>query len=390
MGNFGSGNLGNDGSLEAMIDFLRTSKPDAELVCICVGPEEVKEQFNIPTLPIRSAAPRHRLLDRIPLSRTALNMLHTLATARKFDVLIAPGTGLLDDYNDTPWGIPVILATWCAGARLSRTKVAFVSIGAGPIVHPVSRWLMKTAARLVHYRSYRDQESKDYLLGIGLKVQRDPVYPDLAFGLPAPLAPAAPPASGKPLTIGVGVMKYYGWRGNEEDGAGIYRGYRDKLVQFILRLLDRRMRVRLLVGDGSDVPVRDEVLAALAAARPDYPREAVVHTDPTRSLGDVMEQMADTDFVVATRFHNIVCALHMRRPCISIGYAPKFDVLMAEMGLERFCQHVEQLDVDLLITQLDELMAGEARYRHTLDTVNRAYESRLAEQERALLTSILA
>ena len=157
-GNFGSGNFGNDGSLEAMINFLRSAKPDAELVCICECPAKVQELFDIQAIPIRSETRRFRFGDRIPLARTALNLLHTIVTARKFDILVAPGTGLLDDFSDSPWGMPTILASWCAGARLAGAKIAFTNIGAGPIVHPLSRRLMKAAARMAHYRSYRDFE----------------------------------------------------------------------------------------------------------------------------------------------------------------------------------------------------------------------------------------
>ena len=49
-----------------------------------------------------------------------------------------------------------------------------------------------------------------------------------------------------------------------------------------------------------------------------------------------MHQMAETRIVVATRFHNVVCALKMKKPTISIGYASKNDVLLAEMGLAEF------------------------------------------------------
>ncbi|WP_436118394.1 hypothetical protein [Phyllobacterium sp. LjRoot231] len=41
LGLFGSGNTGNDGSLESMVSFLRRSTPDAELLCICPNPEVV-------------------------------------------------------------------------------------------------------------------------------------------------------------------------------------------------------------------------------------------------------------------------------------------------------------------------------------------------------------
>ena len=53
---------------------------------------------------------------------------------------------------------------------------------------------------------------------------------------------------------------------------------------------------------------------------------------PARTLHDVMQQMADTDIVVATRYHNVVCALRMSKPTISIGYAEKNDALLRRSG----------------------------------------------------------
>ena len=185
-------------------------------------------------------------------------------------------------------------------------------------------------------------------------------------------------------------MRYYGWRGNKEQGAAIYENYVCKLAQFVIRLLDWRFRVRLLIGDEADETALDDVLTAIALARPDYPRTAIAVSEQTNSLHDVMKQISDTDFVVATRFHNIVCALKLKKPCISIGYAPKFNDLMAEMGLGQFCQHIERLDVDLLTAQLEELMSNQTIYQQAMEKVNREYEHRLSLQEDVLLKSILA
>ena len=61
--------------------------------------------------------------------------------------------------------------------------------------------------------------------------------------------------------------------------------------------------------------------------------------------------------IVATRYHNIVCALRLGKPLVSLGYAEKNDVLMTEMGVGRFCQHIERLDLDLLIEQFTHCRA---------------------------------
>ena len=102
------------------------------------------------------------------------------------------------------------------------------------------------------------------------------------------------------------------------------------------------------------------------------------------SLHDLMRQIAETDVVVATRYHNVVCALKLGKPTVSLGYAEKNDVLMAEMGLGRFCQHVERLDLDLLIEQFTQLVADRQRYESGIRKVNLACQKRLDCQDARL------
>ena len=68
-----------------------------------------------------------------------------------------------------------------------------------------------------------------------------------------------------------------------------------------------------------------------------------------------MREMAPVGTVVAIRYHNVICALKLCKPTISIGYATKHDLLMADMGLSEFCQFANTLDVDRLIEQFTEL-----------------------------------
>lgn len=337
-GLFGSGNLGNDGSLEAMLSFLRAARPDAELTCICAHPAKMRSEYGISSIRIggeEAAGGFLRVLQRFQPTRKLLQGLHAFRSARKFDAIIVPGTGILDDFGDRFLGMPISLFAWCVAARLWGTKVAFVSVGAGPINHPVSRWLMKSAARMAQYRSYRDTVSKEFMDSIGFNTSADPIYPDIAFRLPAPAASGPSDETSQPLTVGVGVMAYYGWRGDTGQGADIYASYLEKLSHFTLWLLDRGHHVRILMGETTDQRAIDDLLKAVARKRPDYRRERVA-AEPAHSLHDLMRQIAQTQIVVATRFHNIVCALKLSKPAVSIGYAKKNDVLMKEMGIGNF------------------------------------------------------
>ena len=57
-----------------------------------------------------------------------------------------------------------------------------------------------------------------------------------------------------------------------------------------------------------------------------------------RTFADLTSAMAPVGTVVATRYHNVMCALKLAKPTISIGYAQKNLSLMADMGLAEFCQ----------------------------------------------------
>jgi polysaccharide pyruvyl transferase WcaK-like protein len=396
-GLFGSGNSGNDGSLEAMILFLRQIRPDADLVCFCAAvsgaDQVVARTFQIPAIPFAFPRPNARLLrilDRLSLKgpRQLASFARALLHADRVDLLIVPGTGILDDFQEGPFGMPLALFGWCLAARLRGVKVAFVSIGAGPIQHPISRRLMKWAVVLAEYRSYRDVTSRRFLESIGLDTGKDAVYPDLAFSLPTPLSDNPEGTNHRSLTVGVGVMAYFGWRSCGANGAAIYEAYAEKITAFVLWLLDRGYSVRVLTGQVSDQRAVNDLFSRVMAARPALAPASLLN-EPSSSLHDLMRQIAQTDVVVATRFHNVVCALKLGKPTVSIGYAEKNDVLMAEMGVGDFCQHIERLDLGLLIEQFTRLISARHLHAANIREAAAVCQERLLRQETILASELL-
>jgi polysaccharide pyruvyl transferase WcaK-like protein len=220
--------------------------------------------------------------------------------------------------------------------------------------------------------------------GAGVDTAGDSVFPDLVFGLPRP---GEAPRAAEPLTVGVGVMSYYGWYGFAEGGEAIFRRYVGKIARFVEHLMARGHRVRLLTGEAGDWTAVRAVLDAAEALRPGAAAE--IAAEPVGSLHDLMRQIAATDLVVATRFHNVVCALKMGRPTISLGYARKNDVLMAEMGLGGFCAHVESFELAGLIAQFDELCARREELARALSARSAQYERELKAQEGHLAHALL-
>ena len=76
--------------------------------------------------------------------------------------------------------------------------------------------------------------------------------------------------------------------------------------------------------------------------------------------------MAPVGTVVATRYHNVICALQLGKPTISLGYAKKNVVLMEDMGLPEFCQYADSIDVGKLIEQFTKLESNADQVRTML------------------------
>jgi polysaccharide pyruvyl transferase WcaK-like protein len=184
-------------------------------------------------------------------------------------------------------------------------------------------------------------------------------------------------------------MDYHGGNDDRSQAAEIYASYVETMKLFVRWLVDNGRNVRLLVGDtnNSDEGVLQEILADLRVHRPDLDPARVL-AEPVSSFADLMRAMAPVGTVVATRFHNVICALRLSKPTISLGYAPKFATLMADMGLSEFCQSTKSLDVGRLIEKFTELEKRQAELRQTITDRNAA-NARLLDEQFAQLSAVL-
>ena len=51
-GLLGSGNIGNDASMEAVLSYLRTDHPGIAVDAMCVGPDRVRDHYGIDAVPL--------------------------------------------------------------------------------------------------------------------------------------------------------------------------------------------------------------------------------------------------------------------------------------------------------------------------------------------------
>ncbi|MFE3659937.1 polysaccharide pyruvyl transferase family protein [Streptomyces sp. NPDC059165] len=382
-GLLGSGNLGNDGSLEAVLGYLRAEHPEAVVDALCGGPETVTTRFGIPATRLHWNRGEYRTASRAGAVAAKglgklVDVFRTASWVRRHDVVIVPGMGVLEATLPLrPWGFPYSLFLLCASGRLLRTRVALVSVGAAEIGNRPTRALVRWSARLAAYRSYRDAQSRDAMRAMGVDTARDEVYPDFAFALPTPRASAP---SDSPGPVCVGVMDFHGGNDDRPRAEEIYRRYLDGTIRFVRALVEEDRPVRLLTGDACDASVVTAILDTV-----DSP---LVTAAEAASLADLMKETAAADTVVAVRYHNLICALKTGTPVLALSYAAKSDALMDRMGLGAYCHPAREVDADRLLQQFRALEKRSPELRQTLAERNRAVARQLKDQFTALTTAL--
>ena len=380
-GLLGSGNSGNDASMETVLAYLHEAHPDAVVDALCGGPERVRASYGIDAVSLFWYQKFEGRETRVPAALLkvlgkGIDTVRIASWVRQHDAVIVPGAGALETtLPQRAWGFPYALFTLTASGKLLGTKVALVSVGADLISKRPTRWLSNATARLASYRSYRDAYSRDAMRQRGIDTSSDHVYPDLVFGVPTP-----PYEPGDPQLVGVGVMAYYGGNDDRKQAAQIHSRYVETMTRFTQWLVDNGYRVRLFGGDKKfDNEIAEKIQAAVQRYRPDLEPSRVT-VAAVSTYPELIREIAPVGMVVATRYHNVMCALKLCKPTISLGYSRKFISLVTDMGLAEFHQFADTLDLGRLIEQFKELDSRHAELQQLMAERNAAHRRSLADQ----------
>lgn len=377
LGSFGGGNFGNDAAFEAAMLWLRKTYTQAEFFAVCANPVEAKARLGLSGVALR-VHPRTipRWLDTLMLRQPSLwmNWRESLRALRGCDLLVVAGTGVIHDFRDRPWGWPSIFLRWMLAARVQGTPAVLACVGAGPVINPLSRRMMKWCAELCARRSYRDEDSRSYMSALGVDERHSTVLADLAFILPAH---AAESPSRQNISVCIAPMNYRGWRRND----AIYRSYIDAMVRLTKALAGKGYALRAAIGQSpSDLSAVTEIeeRTGLRLMSDDERR--------MQSFGDVMRVVSACEVVIASRYHVQIAALKMRRPVLSLSYGPMNDALMQRAGLSEFVQNIEKIDQEVLIAQAEYFISQRAHFQGVVDERIAAIEAALPAQLDAFLS----
>jgi polysaccharide pyruvyl transferase WcaK-like protein len=348
-GELGSGNTGNDGSFEAVLDWVRRGAPEAQPFAICTGPADVAARFGIPAHP---REPQWLGDPLIPVPGVLVKVVRRFGTPfwlyrrlQGTDWVIVPGAGVLESAFYRPWMLPLALYMLTQCARATGTRVALVNIGVDRAKSRSTRWLAAQVARNADYLTLRDRASLAALRALHVGASPDQVYPDLAFNLESP-----PQQTPRPRSVAVGLMSFFEWRGTDAERVA----YEASMVSLVEWLLQEGYSVRLLTGDSGDDPYLKGVLDAVRARHPDLDPDRLVG-EPARDLHQLANQISEVEVVVAARFHNVIISLKLGKPILALTYAPKVQSALELFGLSRFSHPIAALDLPRLEEQFNEM-----------------------------------
>lgn len=392
-GVFGKTNLGNEATLSAFLGNLDARYPDARVTCIGPHDSDVTSRHGPDLMVMDPMMIRHHFwpYGEWPLVRKFSKLAQIVSEplrareARKkirgFDLLVMPGTGVIGDFGQGVLDVPYHLMRWCRAAKKAGVPVRFLSVGAERVDSPLTRRVLRRAAQQADYRSFRNDRSRRNAEQLGVRgASSDPVYPDLAFSLPPRRLPRTPEPDWPPRTVGIGVMGYHGWNEPEAVGEEIYRRYIDKLEQFVGWLLERDFGVRILIGDTrADARPFDDLVTAFGSEYGEGSASRFA-AGSMETVDDLLREIARTDVVVGTRFHNVLLSLLLERPAISLSYSRKNEALMDQVGLGEYCQHVDDFDVGRLVAHFQQLTQQDPPHSERLRQHNERFRRQLEEQ----------
>jgi polysaccharide pyruvyl transferase WcaK-like protein len=396
-GHFGTNNFGNEATLHVMLHHLTDRFPNAEITCICSGPEAVTAVHGIKAFPISPVVARkwhsnHRMIRFlrkvfIGMPCELYRWLLAFRMFKKADLFIIPGTGLLTDaYSIFGWG-PYSLFKWALMAKAGGCKLLFVSVGAGPLYGVLGKYFVKTALSFADFRSYRDRPSKAYLERIGFPVREDRLFPDLVFSLPeAEIPPDRRTKAGRPV-VGLGLMEYAGKYSIEHPSRAVYLSYLENLVVFVEWLLAHGYEIRLLIGDTCDTGVKQDLRSLLKERLGTYDDSRITDR-PISSVPQLLAELAETDIVAATRFHNVLLALLLNKPVVAISFHHKCTALMNEMGLAEYCHDINHMNASRLMEQFLDVEKNTDKLKQRIREKVEQFRNDLDEQYNVIFKNV--
>lgn len=403
----GYGNLGDAATQDVVIENIRKRIPNVRLVAFSQVPDDTVRRHGVPCYPIswsnpplannensevskvshqstlKSALKQTPFIYRwtkrfVDLLREARSWVRSYRILRDLDVLIISGGGQLTDLYG-PWSHAYSIFKFSLLTKIAGKRLFFLSVGAGPLKHSVSRFFANWAVRLADYRSFRDNDSQELMQSLGVTAETH-VVPDAVYGLDVThLSRRASPHPSMPV-VGINPMGFCDPRVWPRKDSVAYQEYLDKIVRFSIWLLKSGYDLRIFSTDMITDRFAIEDLKSQLSSTFSTERLAEIFPRTGETVSNVLRDMSDFDYVVTSKFHGIIFSQVLGKPVISLSYGKKMDSAMQVVGQGRFNAKIEGFDLDWLIRGFRSLVDDSDNIRRESGTAVHAYAMKVSQQ----------
>ncbi|MEK3704981.1 polysaccharide pyruvyl transferase CsaB [Paenibacillus sp. FSL R7-0198] len=334
---------------------FRNSGDEAVLKSILTALEEESQRSNVTIEPI--------VLSGDPESTTAMygvRSVHRMKlkevreALKESDGLISGGGSLLQDATGLK-SIPYYLGVIKLAQMLKKPTFIYAQ-GIGPVNRKIFNPMIKSVFKACTYVSVRDEQSADYLRGLGLQWNQIHVVPDPVMGLPLPetnskavagatsadavnQANRVEPSTGGHTKLPVIGISVRFWESDRKELTAIAAGLKKlcskravhlRFLPFHLPVDEQASRFLMeMLGDvsskGSEISITEDL------------------TDPQLML----EEVSKCDLVIGMRLHSLIYAASQYVPPVGISYDPKIDQFLLRLDSEP-AGNTDTLDGDKL------------------------------------------
>ena len=412
----GFGNLGDDATLDAMMQNLKSRWPHAEFIALTMNPVDTRNRHGVPAYAIRrvwkmtmdaqQSAPRNagfkakfkRWVIRFPtlfvmlrtIKQTAIGMpkkffqevsflAESFSIVRDLDLLVISGGGQLLDSWGGPWAFPYTLFKWVWLAKLAGVKCYFVNVGAGPLDNSLSKWFIRHALGVADYISFRDGHSQALVRQVGFR-GRSEVSVDSVYSLDVSGCHSTSTGSRREPVIGLCPMAYCDPRRYWAKKQAVYEDYIQRLALFGAWLVRSQHRLEIFSTEISfDNDAIEDLRRAteeqLGAAGSEY-----IVVKPVNAFSDLTSAILSSDYIVTSRYHGVILAHLLNRPILALSPHHKVATLMNDLGLSEYCVDIRTFNLDFLANVFTRLVEHQDAIKAGMFDTARNYEKNLQNQ----------
>jgi polysaccharide pyruvyl transferase WcaK-like protein len=165
------------------------------------------------------------------------------------------------------------------------------------------------------------------------------------------------------------------WYKSEEDK---YRDYVDKLSRFAKYLADKGYAVQLFNTHPKDLNVASDIIENLK--KMGLEQHQLPKIIKLFSVEDLIDEIANMDIIVATRFHASVLPLRFGIPVLGIGYYRKTDELLTDIGLGEYYVDINNFTTQELESRFDAMVKNMGSLKDTIHSRFQEYHAQLDRQ----------